>query len=78
MRPRGKSDKPGDFMEMYQMQMMQEARDRRDDRKDKADDRAAMIELVTSVVAGIGTGVARYMDHSNLDGRIRRKKGKRG
>ena len=77
MRPRDKSEKPSNFMEIYQMQMMQAARDRRENRRDKAEDHAAMIEIVISVVVGIGTGVASYMVNSNHDGRIRRKQKKK-
>ena len=61
-------------MQMFQLQMMQEAKERREDRRDKAEDRAAMMQLVTSVVAGIGTCVASYMGNKSPPVPVRTKK----
>ena len=44
------------------MQMLQEAKERREDRRDKAEERNAIMQLVTSVVAGIGSSVASYLE----------------
>ena len=49
-------------MEIFQLQMLQEAKERREDRRDKAEERNAMMQLVTSVVAGIGSSVASYLE----------------
>ena len=75
-RSRSKVTKPVDFMQVYQMQILQEAKERREDRRlkseerredrrDRNDDRVAMLELVTTVVAGIGSSVASYFGNSS-------------
>ena len=42
--------------------MLQEVKERREDYRDKKEDRNSMMQLVTSVVAGIGSSVASYLE----------------
>ena len=70
--------KPVDFVQIFQLQILQEAKERQEDCRGKAEDHNAMMQLIISVVTGIGLSVASFLNNKSLPVTVRTRKRKYG